>query len=147
MAVTQLLHPEADSGPIGHGEEASLKSGFVKTECSCPVYFLSVGEGFPSTDRLLLQLQGSTWHLSSNTEELFTCFGFLSSYNHWLCLFLQSLLLVALLFFFLHESIPIMCQANNTQRIPLHCPSSSSSEVLAVCGVNSTVWCALELTI
>lgn len=50
-------------------------------------------------------------------------------------------------FFFLHESIPIMCIANNTQRIPLHCPGSSSSEVLAVCGVNNTVWCALEVTI
>lgn len=58
------------------------------------------------------------------------------------CLYLQSLLLGALLFFFLHENIP-----NNTQRIPLHRPASSSSEVLAVCGVNNTVWCALEVTI
>lgn len=65
------------------------------------------------------------------------------------CLFLQSLLLGALLFFFflLHENIPVMCHASNTQRILLHCPASDSSEVLAVCGVNNTVRCALEATI
>lgn len=50
-------------------------------------------------------------------------------------------------FFFLHENIPIMCQSNTTQRIQPQLSSSASSEVLAVCGVNNTVWCALEETI
>lgn len=49
--------------------------------------------------------------------------------------------------FFLHENIPVMCQANNTQRILLHCPAFLSSEVLAVCGVNNTVRCALKVTV
>lgn len=49
--------------------------------------------------------------------------------------------------FFFCINIPVMCQANKTQRIPLQGPASSSGEVLAVCGVNNTVWCALEVTI
>lgn len=30
MVVTQLLHPEADSSPIGHGEEAGLESCLIR---------------------------------------------------------------------------------------------------------------------
>lgn len=100
MAVKQPLHPEADSSPIGHGEEASLKSSFVKTECSCPVYFLSVGEGFP------LQLTDSCYN-SGDLRGILAAVQrsyiyVLVFFHHRIigCLFLQSLLLVALLFFF-----------------------------------------------
>ena len=60
------------------------------------------------------------------------------------CLYLQSLLLEAVLFFCMKI---FLLQAKTTQRIPLHYSTCSSSEIFAVCRVNNTVRCALEVTV
>lgn len=52
---------------------------------------------------------------------------------------------VFLFFFFIHQNI--LCMSSKTQRTLLDHPTSSSSEVFAVCGVDDTVGRALEVTV
>lgn len=101
MAVTQLLHPEADSGPIRHGEEASLKSCLLRQIAVVLCISYVWVKAFASRDRLYNSGELRGISAAIQRSYIYVCFVFLLSKNHWLPLRSESLAWsIIVLFFF-----------------------------------------------
>lgn len=146
MTVAQLLHPETDSGPKRHGEEVSCRSGLLRRSavvlCISYVWVKFTG----STDQL--DNSEKPRGISAAIQRTHMYFIYIER-EFCFCFISNSLASSSLTVACFEHYCSFFCTKifHNTQKILLHWSTSSSSEVLAVCGVNNTVWRALKVTV